>query len=582
MEINQYPLESLSFQDEDFYDIDFWTGSGYQTKKILGSTIKAGILSGVVNVNIYNSDGSLTGDRNVTLDGGNLILKTNSNDQTIFEGFKTTIYSSLASGEDAGLVISSPNDMERYIELQNNGLKRWKIRTFNNELGSNTGSDLLFQSYDDIGAPIGEVLKLTREGGIRILASYNLPNTDGTNGQVMTTDGAGNVTFETPSSATNIYNSDGTLTGNRVVSLVNNDLTFSGSGSERFQVNIDDGTNAVVIDLANAFGVALSASSPGGASLLQITTAGININGQYNLPNNDGTIGNVLTTNGAGVTSWQPVGGALGAENYITASTQWSKTLTAPQTLNNGEIANGFTFFDNFLDKVANGTTPYYEFNIDFGISITLSGTSGTANINVNGVNYLATFNTSLYQTAVDWVSLNQSTLNALGIVVFALGSGADGRIRFGSSNEALLNAISITNVTTNLSGVLANEFTGLPTAANDHVRVQYNGEPIDGQRLLHTIRANFNITIGSVQYAELRLYRYQNDSIIGSGVSIQRNPDESGQQVVIETYTGSSSDAFVTGGFYIAVANNTGTSLEFTGASGILIQSVFQKPTLF
>jgi len=51
MEINQYPNESLVFQDEDFYDIDFWNGSSFETKKILGSTIKAGIAASL-NLNL--------------------------------------------------------------------------------------------------------------------------------------------------------------------------------------------------------------------------------------------------------------------------------------------------------------------------------------------------------------------------------------------------------------------------------------------------------------------------------------------------------------------------------------------------
>ena len=58
----------------------------------------------------------------------------------------------------------------------------------------------------------------------------------------------------------------------------------------------------------------------------------------------------------------------------ITSSTQWSKTLPAPVNLPNGSTANGFTFFDNVADKIADGTTSYNEFNIAFGITITLSG----------------------------------------------------------------------------------------------------------------------------------------------------------------------------------------------------------------
>jgi hypothetical protein len=47
LKIHEYPLERLSFGDDDFYDIDFWDGSEYKTAKILGSVIKSGILSGI-------------------------------------------------------------------------------------------------------------------------------------------------------------------------------------------------------------------------------------------------------------------------------------------------------------------------------------------------------------------------------------------------------------------------------------------------------------------------------------------------------------------------------------------------------
>ena len=34
--INQYPLERLTFGDDDFYDIDYFDGTTYQTAKIKG------------------------------------------------------------------------------------------------------------------------------------------------------------------------------------------------------------------------------------------------------------------------------------------------------------------------------------------------------------------------------------------------------------------------------------------------------------------------------------------------------------------------------------------------------------------
>jgi hypothetical protein len=45
--IHEYPLERFVYGDDDYYDIDYWDGSVYQTAKILGSTIKAAMLSGI-------------------------------------------------------------------------------------------------------------------------------------------------------------------------------------------------------------------------------------------------------------------------------------------------------------------------------------------------------------------------------------------------------------------------------------------------------------------------------------------------------------------------------------------------------
>ena len=45
--IHEYPLERFVYGDDDYYDIDYWDGVAYQTAKILGSTIKAAMLSGI-------------------------------------------------------------------------------------------------------------------------------------------------------------------------------------------------------------------------------------------------------------------------------------------------------------------------------------------------------------------------------------------------------------------------------------------------------------------------------------------------------------------------------------------------------
>ena len=82
--------------------------------------------------------------------------------------------------------------------------------------------------------------------------------------------------------------------------------------------------------------------------------------------------------------------------------------------------------------------------------AITLTGTEGTANINVGGVNYLATFATSLTVTATNFVTAHASALSARGFVVTA----AAGVLTFSSAQYAFP-TLTITNATTNLAGTV-------------------------------------------------------------------------------------------------------------------------------
>jgi hypothetical protein len=185
--------------------------------------------------------------------------------------------------------------------------------------------------------------------GVQINGLYLLPIADGLAGQVMTTDGAGNVTFQTPSSGTNIYNSDGTLTGARVLTLNGNLLSFVGTnGSVKFnggnQLSVEGtGINepSLIVNGANAIrknfeiqtaGVTRWKIRTGGteagsntgtnwtiarysdsgvfiATAIEINRANgtITFNGQYAFPITDGTAGQVMTTDGGGQLSFADV-----------------------------------------------------------------------------------------------------------------------------------------------------------------------------------------------------------------------------------------------------------------------------------
>ena len=226
--------------------------------------------------------------------------------------------------------------------------------------------------------------------------------------------------------------------------------------------------------------------------------------------------------------------------------------------------------------------------SLQFGIEIELSGTSGTANVSVNGTTYLLTFGSNLDTTAANFLTSHETALNADNVRIFNLDADASSpfgnkntRLRFCAS-EAINNGISITNVTGDVAGTITNPFTGLSVAANDHILVPYVGRPYEGQRIHHTFRVNFSIATGSAQTLALSLRRFANDSIIGSEIQIARNPDVAGFQNTFASYTAGATDAFVLGGFYFALRNDSGQNVVIESGVGILVQNEFEKPNTF
>lgn len=82
---------------------------------------------------------------------------------------------------------------------------------------------------------------------------------------------------------------------------------------------------------------------------------------------------------------------------------------------------------------------------------LTLTGTSGDANINVGGVDYLATYVTSVTKTASNFVTAHSAALLAKGVEV----TSTAGVLNFKSLTEGFP-TITITGGTTNLNGTLA------------------------------------------------------------------------------------------------------------------------------
>lgn len=128
--------------------------------------------------------------------------------------------------------------------------------------GSSTSERMRIHSNGNVGIGTSTPQKLLHiNGSMQLTNELNVggnattAGSAGTTGQVLTSGGAGAApTWQTPSAASsvNIYNSDGTLTGNRIVTQGARTLAFTGSTANAFSV---DGTTFSVDAANNRVGI---------------------------------------------------------------------------------------------------------------------------------------------------------------------------------------------------------------------------------------------------------------------------------------------------------------------------------------
>lgn len=105
---------------------------------------------------------------------------------------------------------------------------RWTTATSGNE-----SADMAFNLYES--GTSSEKFRIVSDGTLLINNAYSLPNADGSNGQVLTTDGAGNVTFQTSGSGITSINSQTQLSQS------------IGSGSVFMSVNSSGGAHTLTV-----------------------------------------------------------------------------------------------------------------------------------------------------------------------------------------------------------------------------------------------------------------------------------------------------------------------------------------------
>jgi len=132
--------------------------------------------------------------------------------------------------------------------------------------------------------------------------TLTLPNGNGSSNQVLTTDGSGGLTFAAPQLSTDTtpqLGGDLDVNGNDIVTTSNGDIDLdpNGSGQVVFKGNSTRGSGQIKLNCEqNSHGITVKGPPHSSGANYTLT-----------LPNDTGTSGQLLSTNGSGVTSWTTV-----------------------------------------------------------------------------------------------------------------------------------------------------------------------------------------------------------------------------------------------------------------------------------
>ena len=190
-------------------------------------------------------------------------------------------------------------------------------------------------------------LTIYKDGRMNINDAYTMPSSDGTNGQVMQTDGAGIVSWTTPSTATDDQNLvTPTLTGTTLNLNIEN-----GTGTSIDLAPLQDGTGTddQTIDNFSLSGTTLRLSLENDGQPLQtVNLASINTDDQNLVtPTLVGTTLNLNIENGTGTSidlaplndhDWYEIGGTNPADDITDAIYTEGRVTVGNNTLGNGQL----------------------------------------------------------------------------------------------------------------------------------------------------------------------------------------------------------------------------------------------------
>jgi len=213
---------------------------------------------------------------------------------------------------------------------------------------------------------------------IQFYGEYAFPNTDGLDGQVLKTDGAGVLTWENDSLSNTLDFSGGTGTGS--VTLDSQTLAFTGTANE---IVTSASSQAITLSFPTA-GVVLPDGSVATTQTAsdnstkvatteyvdnQVSTAGTVTSVALSVPTGLTVTGSPITTNGT-----IAIGGTLGVANGGTGATTLTGILVGNGTSAISVVSDGIVS-GQVLSTNANGT---YSFIDAAGGDVSISGTPST------------------------------------------------------------------------------------------------------------------------------------------------------------------------------------------------------------
>lgn len=373
----------------------FWVGSGLSR---FDGRIR--ITDSTPSTN--NSTGS------VTLSGGlSISLGTDSTSANVGGSITTAGGVAVAKTIYAGTGYFSVNGIGNHYTLQNNGSNRFSFNLINSESGSNTGTDLAINRYDDSGTIIDNIFTIKRSSGA-VTITGSIASTSKIVGQIVTN---GGIAINTTSDALS-YTNGGSLTsgggfafagsgyinGNlNINSVLNANTGISNFGQTNINTNngtlnitgmnpvtINTGSigitsNTSNINIVSATGTSITSSSGGttlsatGNSSFQVSSGTLNLSGSSGMTINSGTGTLDLQTTNANVN----LNSGTGAINFVTTNTGTGLRLATTGT------GVPVTIGDSLSVTTLSG-------NLTVGGNLTVNGTTTAINSTLVTINDIA------------------------------------------------------------------------------------------------------------------------------------------------------------------------------------------------